>query len=66
MTAFGGVFRAPKLEGVEEGEDSGQRARLVGLDLDHGVVRVRAARPASEPDSGTDPEPAEETDAPRD
>lgn len=51
MTAFGGVFRSPKLEGVEEGEDSGQRARLVGLDLDSGVVRVRAPQPApaSEP-----------------
>ncbi len=50
MTAFGGVFRAPKLEGVEEGEDSGQRARLVGLDLDSGVVRVQARRPAPEPE----------------
>ncbi|WP_157647327.1 hypothetical protein [Actinomycetospora chiangmaiensis] len=49
MTAFGGVFRSPKLEGVEEGEDSGQRARVVGLDLESGVVRVQAARPAPEP-----------------
>lgn len=45
MTAFGGIFRAPKLEGVEESEDSGQRGRVVGLDLDSGVVRVRAPRP---------------------
>lgn len=54
MTAFGGVFRSPKLEDVEEGEDSGQRARLVGLDLDSGVVRVRAPQPAPAP------EPAEQ------
>jgi hypothetical protein len=45
MTAFGGIFRVPKLEGVEGSEDSGQRARVVGLDLDSGVVRVRAPRP---------------------
>ena len=45
MTAFGGIFRGPKLEGVEESEDSGQRGRVVGLDLESGVVRVRAARP---------------------
>lgn len=45
MTAFGGIFRSPKLEGVEESEDSGQRGRIVGLDLDSGVVRLRAARP---------------------
>lgn len=50
VTAFGGIFRSPKLEGVEESDDSGERARLVGLDLDSGVVRVRAARrPAEEP-----------------
>ncbi|GLZ51623.1 hypothetical protein [Actinomycetospora sp. NBRC 106378] len=49
MTAFGGVFRSPKLEGVEEGEDSGQRARVVGLDLESGVVRVQASRPTPEP-----------------
>ncbi|MCD2187890.1 hypothetical protein [Actinomycetospora soli] len=50
MTAFGGVFRAPKLEGVEEGDESGQRARLVGLDLESGVVRVQARRPETEDD----------------
>jgi hypothetical protein len=51
VTAFGGIFRSPKLEGVEESDDSGERARLVGLDLETGVVRVRAARkPAAEPE----------------
>jgi hypothetical protein len=44
MTAFGGIFRSPKLEGVEEAEDSGQRGRVVGIDLDSGVVRLRADR----------------------
>jgi hypothetical protein len=53
MTAFGGIFRAPKLEGVEESEDSGQRGRVVGLDLESGVVRVRAAR--SEPAGREEP-----------
>lgn len=43
MTAFGGFFRSPKIEGVEESEDNGQRGRVVGLDLDSGVVRLRAA-----------------------
>ncbi|GLZ48165.1 hypothetical protein Acsp06_43500 [Actinomycetospora sp. NBRC 106375] len=49
MTAFGGIFRSPKLEGVEESDDNGERARFVGLDLESGVVRVRAAR-SEEPD----------------
>ena len=57
MTAFGGIFRSPKLEGVEESDDSGERARVVGLDLESGVVRVRAAR------SG-EPEGAERADSP--
>ena len=47
MTAFGGIFRGPKIEGVEESDDDGERGRVVGLDLDSGVVRVRAARPAA-------------------
>lgn len=50
MTAFGGVFRAPKLEGVEEGDESGQRARLVGLDLESGVVRIQAQPTKTEDD----------------
>ncbi|NMO93549.1 hypothetical protein [Actinomycetospora sp. TBRC 11914] len=50
MTAFGGIFRGPKIEGVEESDENGQRARVVGLDLDSGVVRVRAARPEPETD----------------
>lgn len=61
VTAFGGIFRSPKLEGVEESDDSGERARLVGLDLESGVVRVRAARrPAVE--AGVEPgvEPGDE------
>lgn len=58
MTAFGGIFRAPELEGVEESEDSGQRARVVGLDLESGVVRVRAARP--EPPDTEEPPAAPE------
>jgi hypothetical protein len=44
VTAFGGIFRSPRIQGVEESDESGQRARVVGLDLDGGVVRVRAAR----------------------
>ena len=56
MTAFGGIFRTPKLEGVEESEDSGQRGRVVGLDLESGVVRVRAARPEHpEAEESSDP-----------
>ena len=55
MTAFGGIFRSPKLEGVEESDDNGERGRVVGLDLESGVVRVRAARPekavGEEPDA---------------
>jgi hypothetical protein len=57
MTAFGGIFRAPKLEGVEDSEDSGQRGRVVGIDLDSGVVRLRAAR-------SEQPEAQEQSDAP--
>ena len=45
MTAFGGFFRSPKLEGVEESDENGERGRVVGLDLESGVVRLRAARP---------------------
>lgn len=60
MTAFGGIFRSPGIDGVEESEDSGQRARLVGLDLDSGVVRVRAARPEPTLDEPPDP-PAEDS-----
>ncbi len=45
VTAFGGIFRAPKLEGVEESGESGERGRVVGIDLESGVVRLRAARP---------------------
>jgi hypothetical protein len=59
MTAFGGIFRGPKLEGVEESEDSGQRGRVVGLDLDSGVVRVRAARPERAEVQGSSDSPAE-------
>jgi hypothetical protein len=44
MTAFGGIFRSPALEGVDGSEDSGEGARVVGIDLDSGVVRLRAAR----------------------
>jgi hypothetical protein len=57
MTAFGGIFRGPKIEGTEESDDNGERGRVVGLDLDSGVVRVRAARPAPEP---SDPPSSEE------
>ena len=56
MTAFGGIFRAPGIEGVDESDDSGERARFVGLDLESGVVRVRPARSA-EPES---PEPSDD------
>lgn len=44
MTAFGGIFGSPELEGEEGSEESGQRSRIVGLDLDSGVVRLRAPR----------------------
>jgi hypothetical protein len=59
MTAFGGIFRGPKIEGVEESDENGQRARLVGLDLESGVVRVRA--PRAEPSRPREaPDPSEE------
>ena len=44
MTAFGSIFRSPELEGVEESDDDGERGRVVGLDLESGVVHLRAAR----------------------
>ncbi len=59
MTAFGGMFRAQKLEGVEESEESGQRGRIVGLDLESGVVRLRAATPASAESASAESEVAE-------
>jgi hypothetical protein len=49
MAAFGDIFRSPKLEGVEESGENGQGGRIVGLDLESGVVRLTARRPA-EPD----------------
>lgn len=58
MTAFGGIFRAPKLEGVEESDDNGERGRVVGLDLESGVVRVRAAGP----EKADDGEPGQPVD----
>ncbi|MHC1563650.1 hypothetical protein ACR9E3_32260 [Actinomycetospora sp. C-140] len=61
MTAFGGIFRSPKLEGVEESDDDGERARFVGLDLESGVVRVRAAARSEEPDEDDErPDPPAE------
>ena len=63
MTAFGGFFRSPGIEGVEESEDNGQRGRVVGLDLDSGVVRLRAA--GSEPSEPREPlEAGESSDPP--
>ncbi|PVZ15015.1 hypothetical protein [Actinomycetospora cinnamomea] len=59
MTAFGGIFRSPHLEGVEGSEDTGERGRVVGLDLESGVVRVRAAR-AEESEDQQPPEPPAE------
>lgn len=59
MTAFGGIFRSPELEGVDESEDSGQRGRVVGLDLDSGIVRVRAARSEPSEAEGLSDSPAE-------
>jgi hypothetical protein len=52
MTAFGGIFRGPHIEGIEEGDENGQGARLVSLDLESGVVfrKARATEPASEPE----------------
>lgn len=44
MATFGGIFRSPRIEGVEESDDNGERGRVVGLDLETGVVRVRVAR----------------------
>ncbi|MFC5063765.1 hypothetical protein [Actinomycetospora atypica] len=54
MTAFGGIFRAPKLEGVEDSDENGERGRVVGLDLESGVVRVRAARAEKADDEESD------------
>lgn len=58
MTSFGGLFRSPKLEGVEESDDNGERGRVVGLDLDSGVVRLRAA--PSEPPGTQEPQDSPE------
>ena len=58
MTAFGGIFRSPALEGVEGSDDAGERARIVGLDLEGGTVRIRArasAPPGDEFPASTDP-----------
>jgi hypothetical protein len=44
VATFGGIFRSPRIEGVEESDDDGERGRVVGLDLETGVVRVRVAR----------------------
>jgi hypothetical protein len=49
MTAFGGIFRGPSIEGVDESDGGGERGRIVGLDLESGVVHVRPPRPAPEP-----------------
>lgn len=54
MTAFGGIFRSPKLEGVEESDDNGERGRLLGIDLESGVMRVRPARPEPSADESAD------------
>ena len=54
MTAFGGIVRSPAIEGVDDSGDSGEDARVVGIDLDSGVVRLRAARPGRP----EDPEPS--------
>ncbi|WP_433781303.1 hypothetical protein ACQPX6_16400 [Actinomycetospora sp. CA-101289] len=58
MTAFGGIFRSPALEGVDDADDAGEGARVVGIDLDSGVVRLRAARRdhAEEPEAPSPPE----------
>ena len=56
MTAFGGIFRSPALEGVEGSEEDGERGRIVGLDLEGGVVRVQPAGTTSA-DPATDDEP---------
>lgn len=47
MTAFGDIFRSPKIEGEDENGENGQRGSIVGLDLDSGVVRVRPTDSAS-------------------
>jgi hypothetical protein len=57
MTAFGGIFRGPSIEGVDDSDGGGERGRIVGLDLESGVVRVRPARPAApQPPADTPPE----------
>ena len=59
MTAFGGIFGSPELEGVDGSEENGQRARIVGLDLDSGVVRLRALR-AEQPETERPSDPPSE------
>jgi hypothetical protein len=57
MTAFGGIFRSPALEGVDDSEDNGEGARVVGIDLESGIVRLRAARP-DRPEEGEPSSPS--------
>lgn len=54
MTAFGNIFRSPTLEGIEESGENGQRASVVGLDLDSGVVRIQPAHPVPSDPHGED------------
>ncbi len=61
MTAFGGIFRGPSIEGVDESDGGGERGRIVGLDLESGVVRVRPAR-APRPEPQDDPDEAPRPD----
>ncbi len=55
MTAFGGIFRGSKIDGVEASDESGERGRILGLDLESGVVRIRPA-----PQAPAEPQPADE------
>jgi hypothetical protein len=66
VAAFGSIFRGPRIEGVEGSDENGQRSRLVGLDLETGVVRVQAPRPgpaatrgAADAETDEAPDPSE-------
>lgn len=65
MTAFGGIFRSPALQGVEGSDEAGERGRIVGLDLDGGVVRVQPGGTTS-PAEATEQDPEDRDPEDRD
>lgn len=64
MTAFGGIFRTPAIEGVEGSDENGERGRIVGLDLESGVVHVQP--PRRDESAGSEPSDPPAPDGPAD